>query len=171
MVRMKRIPSAWLALASASLATAVLSAARPHYGGTLRVETVLTAADPPYRERILPMVFETLTRIGSDGSPQPLLARSWESSAGGARWRIRLRGDVTLHNGSLLEPWQAATALRAAERTWRIATDGDALVIDLPAPDAELPATLADMRYAIRAGQTDEALGTGPFRIESSEAS
>lgn len=169
---MKRIRSTSLALASAALATATLTAARPHYGGTLRVETALTQADPAYRERILPLVFETLTAVGPDGSIQPLLARSWESAAGGTRWRIRLRADVVLHQGAVLEAWQAATALRSIERTWRIDTDGDALQIELPAADRDFPSALADMRYAIRVGSSDDsAQGTGPFRIESADAS
>lgn len=161
---MKRIRSAWLALASACALTAVVGAARPHYGGTLRVEVAdLSVA----RDRALPMVFETLTRVDVDRGPQPLLALSWESDARGLRWRIRLRQGIPMHDGSALASWQVATALRAVEKTWKIAADDDLVTIDLPAPAPDLAWTLATPSHSIETRTPSGGRnGTGPFRLE-----
>ena len=179
---MQRFRSVCLALVSACLAIATPRAARPQYGGTLRVEMAATlssvdpaasATDPAEaaaRARLLPLVFETLTRVDEEGI-RPALAVSWESLAGGRRWRIRMRNGVTLHDGSSLEPWQAATALRAVEPRWRIDTDGDMLIVELPEP-ADLPWALADVNHAVVVRATGGALlGTGPFRVERLDAS
>lgn len=165
---MKRCKSLWPALVSIAFATATLSGARPHYGGVLRVE----AADETIaRERALPMVYETLTQFEPGHGAQPLLARTFSSANGGSRWRFELRAGVSLHDGSTLEPWQVATALRAVERTWRIAADDTAVVIDLPDTTPDLPARLADQRYAVSVKRgAEQALGTGPFAMERADA-
>src|SRR5437588_5312362 len=111
---MKPFTSACLALASASSLVAAVSAARPHYGGTLRVETagVIRSLDPGAqtadaaeawtKSRITPLVFETLTTIDPVGGLQPGLAVAWES-ASRTRWRFRIRRGVILHDGSTLQ--------------------------------------------------------------------
>jgi len=114
-----------------AVAGAVASAARPQYGGTLRVDTqtivrtldpLAAASDPAAsasRNRLRALVFETLVAVDPAGGLQPLLARSWEGDARGTRWRFRLRSGVVLHDGNVLEPWQVATALRARSACWR----------------------------------------------------
>lgn len=54
------------------------------------------------------MVFEPLVRYRKDGTIEPWLARSWESSADGRTWTFRLRDDVRFSNG---EVFDAATAV------------------------------------------------------------
>src|SRR5436190_2364731 len=172
---MKPFASAFLALASVAAAGAVLAASRPHYGGTLRVETAgvirsvdpaAAAADPAEaaaRTRILPLAFETLTTIDGDARLQPGLAVSWESRGGRAQFRIR-RG-VALHDGSILQAWQVATSLRAANPSWTIEADGDAVTIDR-AP-ADVPWELARVRNAVAVrGNSGELVGTGAFRVD-----
>ena len=175
---MKRFTSLCLALASAWIAAAQVQAARPYYGGTLRAAvagTIRSAnpsapADGPEaaaRERVLPLVFETLTRVDADSGLQPLLSASWTSDSAGSRWTLRLQRDVMLHDGSTLEPWQVATALRTVEPRWRIATDGDALIIDAAEPTPDLPWRLADVSHAVAVrSSSDQWLGTGPFRLD-----
>lgn len=165
-----------LALASAALGVAV-SAARPHYGGTLRVETAgvvraldpaapsTDAADAQTRNRITPLVFETLTTIDPETGVQPGLAASWESSSGGARWRIRIRRNVVLHDGSTLQAWQVAASLRASNASWSVDADGDVVTVDRAA--ADLPWELARPRAAIAVrSAAGDLLGSGPFRVE-----
>ena len=55
-------------------------------------------------EVVLYNVFETLTKINSDGSVTPLLAESWEVSPDLKTTTFRLRRGVTFHNG---EPFNA----------------------------------------------------------------
>jgi len=158
-------------------------AARPQYGGTLRVAIAATirSADPAAapadateaaaRDRVLPLAFETLTRIDAASGLQPSLAASWESDARGARWRFRLRSGVTLHSGVPLESWQVAAALRARESRWTVSTDGDVVVVDLPEPAGDLPWRLADVGHAIVVRSPDgPMLGTGPFRVDRLDA-
>src|SRR6185436_12010004 len=109
---MKRFRFVCPAIASACLSVAVLHAARPLYGGMLRIQTHATirgldpATTPADRDeavlsaRLRPLVFETLVRVDPSMGLQPLLAVSWESERGGARWRFTLRSGVTLHDGT-----------------------------------------------------------------------
>jgi hypothetical protein len=178
---MKRFISACLALASACAAGAVVRAARPQYGGTLRVETdgTIRSLDPASaasgsaetmaRRRAAGLVFETLVAAEADGL-RPLLATAWESDARGARWRFHLRAGVRQHDGSRLEAWQVATALRASEPAWTIAADGETLLITTVEPVRDLPWTLSDPRHAVVVRASGGALiGTGPFAIERLE--
>src|SRR5712691_10145590 len=131
---LRRAPGTYFVVAV--VAVAVVSAARPQYGGTLRVDTQavvrtldpVTATNDPAgsasRNRLLPLVFDLLFAVVLARGLQPLLARSWEGDARGTRWRFRLRSGVVLHDGHVLEPWQVATALRASGNTWNVATDG-----------------------------------------------
>ena len=169
----------YLSLALASLAAAAsMSAARPQYGGTLRaeVDAALTTLDPAApglgdaqetsRARVASLVFEPLATIGPEGL-RPLLAASWQTEARGTRWRVQLRSGVVLHDGSTLQPWQAAASLRAIEPSWKVAAEGDAIAIDTGEPIADLPWALADARHAIVVhGAGGALIGTGPFRID-----
>ncbi len=58
-------------------------------------------------------VFETLTKVGSDGSTAPLLAASWTVSPDLRRWTFRLQRGVRFHNG---EPFDAASVKFSFER-------------------------------------------------------
>src|SRR5262245_689775 len=101
-------PFTFACLATASLCTsfAVLEAARPQYGGTLRIETraAIRTLDPAatiadrdeaaLAARLRPLVFETLVQVDPAGSLQPVLALSWDSDPDGRRWRFRLRPGV-----------------------------------------------------------------------------
>jgi MarR-like DNA-binding transcriptional regulator SgrR of sgrS sRNA len=176
---MKRFVSALLALVSACPGARVLDAARPRYGGTLRVATaaVIRRLDPSLqpsdsserwaRERVLPLIFEGLTSIDSERGLEPRLAASWQAEAGFQRWRLRIANGITFHDGSLLQAAHVAASLQAAERDWKIGADQDTLLIELPQPVPDLPWLLADMRHAIAIrNSTGDLVGTGPFRLE-----
>jgi MarR-like DNA-binding transcriptional regulator SgrR of sgrS sRNA len=178
---MRRFISVCLALASVGLAARVVQGARPRYGGTLRVEVEATirsldpaaatsdVAEAAARARVVGLVFEPLVTIDEHGL-KPLLATSWESDPRGARWQIRLRSGVQLHDGSTLEAWHVASALRVSEPAWTIAVESGAVVISPREPLPDLPWLLADVRHAVRVRGSGGALaGTGPFRIESRE--
>src|SRR5262245_3781904 len=180
---MKPFTFAWLAIASALGGVVVLEAARPQYGGTLRVETqaAIRSIDPAaeaadHREaslarRLQPLVFETLVGVAADGGLRPLLASSWESDARATRWRFRIRPGVMMHDGNAMEPWHVAAALRAAADAFTASVDGDAVVIESTAPRPDLPWELADPRMAIAVRRSpDHLAGTGPYRVERLEA-
>ena len=58
-------------------------------------------------------VFETLTKINSDGSVSPLLAESWEVSPDLKTYTFKLRKGVKFHNG---EPFNAKAVKFSCER-------------------------------------------------------
>jgi ABC-type transport system substrate-binding protein len=175
---MRPFASACLALASVAAAGAALGAARPQYGGTLRVEmdAIVRGIDPAAsiadgaaavaRGRLSSLVFEPLTAIDAAGL-QPWLAARWEQDGRGGRWRFHLRNAVTLHDGTALEAWQVAASLRAVEPAWKVAAENDTITIDPDVPIADLPWTLADDRHAIVVrGAGASLVGSGPFKLD-----
>jgi len=173
---MKRFTFLLPATVSVAAAVANVDAARPHYGGTLRVQTqaIIRNLDPSpsspagmIRARVQSLVFETLTRADPAGGLRPALATTWEHDARDLVWRLHLRAGVTLHGGSALEPWHVASALRAANPRWKVSTDGDLLIVEIDRPNRDLAWELADVRNAVvvrtPAGTPS---GTGPFRLE-----
>ena len=148
---------------SVCLAGAVLGAARPRYGGTLKLETT----DAGAMRRVHGLAYEGLVAIDASGMLRPALATSWDSDARGRSWRFRLRHDVKLHDGSTLQPPQIAAMLRDVHGDWQIGIEGDALVVDPGREILDLPWQLADSSNAIAIRQgTGTAIGSGPFRIE-----
>ncbi len=155
---------------------AAMFAARPHYGGTLRLSFFDTA------ETFEPVVAATLPeRMVARSVYETLgnLAASWEPEQGGKRWTIRLRAGVRFHNGSPL----SATAARASlEKSLAASTSPAAVLLrqsqfvcSAPAPDrlacdlteaqAKLPALLADPTLAIADA---DGSGSGPFKVVAS---
>jgi ABC-type transport system substrate-binding protein len=163
----------------AAFATATALAARPRYGGTLRIETEAAmrsydpaiesadAAERTLRARVIPLAFETLVTVDADRGLQPALAVSWDHDDRNLRWRFRLRPSVRLHDGSTLQPPLVAAVIGAQERAWRAGSIGDAVVIDTDRPHPDLPWELAGVRFAIAARTAaGDLFGTGPFRID-----
>jgi peptide/nickel transport system substrate-binding protein len=157
---MKRIPSLWIAAASALIALGIVDAARrPRYGGELRVEmraalrTLDPAANSTDAALLVPAVFETLVRFDERGDPQPGLATSWSHDAARKRWVFAARPNVMLHNGT---PWSPR---------------GGAIEV---ADDQPLPKILREMARSSNAivvhGEDGSLIGTGPFRIAHWEA-
>lgn len=180
---MRPFRSASLAVASAILIATAPAAARPRYGGVLRVQIqgTLRALDPAAepatalegaaRRHVLPLIFERLVEVNPDGGLRPLLAASWEGDASGGRWQVRLRPGVTLHDGSLLTPEQVASSLGASRPDWTVAVESGAIVITPLEPHRELPWELAELRSAVGVRRASgEIIGTGPFRIERLES-
>jgi ABC-type transport system substrate-binding protein len=152
---------------SVCLAGGALTAARPHYGGTLRIETT----DAGAMRRVNALAYETLVTVDATGGLRPLLATSWEPDARGRRWTFHLRRGVRLHDGSMLQPLQVAAALRAVHTDWQIAPDGEAIAIDPGREAPDLAWELADRADAIVIRPAAGSLvGSGPFRVERVEA-
>jgi peptide/nickel transport system substrate-binding protein len=154
-------------LASASAASAHT---RPHYGGTLHVETQADpwqAADSLGRR----LVFDSLTRIDASGAVQPALAVRWNVQNGEHRWQFWLRLGVDFHDGSSLTADRVQQSLERSckQCPWAsVRTLGDSLVFTTALPDPVLPEELARSEYAIAAQDASgNPVGTGPFRFVS----
>lgn len=180
-----------LALLSALLAIAprhALAAARPAYGGTLRISFSQPAVslDPALAatlpERTLSAaVYETLTELGENGLTAPALAVNWESELGGKRWVFTLRSDARFHNGDPFTAQAAcASLLRAvAQSQSAVATQLRGLSFTCTGPAAAqlicetsqavpvLPAMLGNRALAVADA---DGSGTGPFRLARFES-
>lgn len=162
-------------------------------GGTL---VVGITADPdtlfPWKAtqfqavNLLQNIYGTLTQFDEELNVVPGLAESWEPSADGTTLTLSLREGVTFADGSAfdaedvvfsLEQIQleetAAVGRASLAAVEGIEATGDLEVtLSLSAPDAALPANLAELNMAMLSSEdTEETLsvtpnGTGPFTFD-----
>jgi peptide/nickel transport system substrate-binding protein len=151
------------------LALSAVARTRPHYGGTLRIETVgdpWRAPDGIARK----LVFDGLTSIDDGGAVQPGLAIRWESQNDDHRWQFWLRPGVSFHDGTPLTSHAVVASLSqscASGCPWTgLHALGTSVVFTSESPMPGLPAELARSMFGI-AGQRDAKapVGTGPFSV------
>ncbi|MDR3773571.1 MAG: ABC transporter substrate-binding protein, partial [Terracidiphilus sp.] len=149
---------------------------RPHYGGTLRVET---ESDPWQRPGGLArqLVLDGLTAMGPDGTATPALALEWKSENDNHRWQFKLRQGVRFQDGT---PFNSAnvvaslTAICGAGCPWTaVHAVGSSIVFTSDAALPNLPELLAgdDYRIALVSAEASTSppgsIGTGPFQFAS----
>jgi len=160
-----------------SLALGAGARTRPHYGGTLRVETEgdALAQRGGLAERL---IFNGLTRLEADGTAQPALAVRWAAENNDHRWQFWLRPGVHFSDGSPLTSSSVETSLIAAcaaNCPWTTVHAVGATVIftgDSPMPN--LPALLAGVDFPIQhpasanpsLASPGPNIGTGAFQNE-----
>jgi peptide/nickel transport system substrate-binding protein len=159
------------------LALGAQARTRPHYGGTLRIES---QGDPWQTPDGLArrLVLDTLTTVNDTGVVQSALAMSWSSQNAEHRWEVTLRPGVRFQDGAPLTGESVVTALndvctRSAAATpplacpWRtVRAVGDAVIFVSDGSLADLPALLAQEAFAIaRQDASGAVIGTGPFRV------
>ena len=131
------------------------------------------------------LVLDGLTAIGTDGTPQPALASSWEA-VDDTTWQFQLRPGVVFQDGAVLDGETAATSLRVAlanlkqgpdplarvaRAVNRVSALEGAVEIRTRAPQPLIPALLASAYIVSPSslegiGSDDEApLGTGPYQV------
>ena len=162
-------------LAASSLlgqASAPGAAARPRYGGSVRVvipdlPSSLDPASPNgWRARnILPLVFECLTQFDSQARLRPQLATRWQPDSESRRWQFWLRAGVKFHDGTPLTAESVAASLRNAHPVWTVVPSGNSVVIDSGGPQPTLPMQLALQQSAIVRRAQNQLSGTGPFAV------
>lgn len=175
---MRRIPLLLLAAASLLAGWGATAATRPHYGGTLLVETsarlasldpVKLPADPAGRalaEKLLFLVGDRLVRLDARGRPHPSLATAWRIRGRGRVWSFTLRKGVKYQDGRPLTAQDAMASLAALHPDWRLRVRAARLEIILPRPAPDLPLQLALAENSIlRTGNNGLVIGTGPFRL------
>jgi peptide/nickel transport system substrate-binding protein len=131
-------------------------------------------------------IYETLTKVGSDGGTSPLLAERWSVSPDLREWTFHLRRGVRFQNG---EPFSSADVRFSFERAAakdsvnkdkavfanieRIDTpDADTVVLHLKNGNPDLLFQLGQATAVIvepKSAPTDatQPVGTGPYRLES----
>ncbi len=172
---------AWACLLSCNLD--LRAAARPRYGGTLRLsfsqsaETYDPALAATLPERLVSRaVYETLTTLDEQGAAAQGLAVGWQSELGGKRWVFQLPAGVRFHNGT---PLTAAAVRASLERSVARASGPTAahlrrlqllcaspapnrVACDMAEPVLALPEMLADLTLAIADA---DGSGTGPWKL------
>ncbi len=139
---------------------------------------------------LLDLLYEPLVRYGQDGTIEPALAESWEISEDGLIWTFALRQDVTFHDGTPfnaeavkwnMDRWVGNDRHNWLPTTSRIAEvetpDEFTVVLTLNQPyypamqDLTLvrPVRFLSAEGVDQAGEFAEAIGTGPWQIESLE--
>jgi peptide/nickel transport system substrate-binding protein len=131
-------------------------------------------------------IYETLTRIGPDGVPRPLLAESWSVTPDQKTWTFRLRRDARFHSGEALSSAQVRFSLERAgaagsvnkdratfSQIERIATpDPHTVVLTLRRPNPDLlfqlgQATAVIVDPGTAEGNATRPVGTGPYRLQA----
>ena len=170
--------AALVVLGSIAAAANPKPSARPHMGGTLRVQMSerVPMIDPRQwpsapveaaaAERVASLVFDRLVRLDDRGMLQPALAISWQHDAQSKRWEFRLREGVKFADGSPLTPPVAAMALQQLlGASFDVSATSDSVVIQAEHSLRDLPMELAAGRYFIfHVGDDNSLTGTGPFR-------
>jgi len=153
------------------------AATRPHYGGTLRVESraALPSLDPSQsiapaeialRDSVLSLIGDTLVALDANARPIPRLATRWQSDNGNKRWQFWIRPGVFLHNDASLTPAHVAQSLAAINPNWKVRANSDYIIFESELPLPELPVELSRPSYTILSRASGQLVGTGPFRIE-----
>lgn len=150
---------------------------RPHYGGTIRVET---AGDAWQGSEAIArkLVFDGLTALDANGTLRPALAVSWQADNDSHRWQFRLRPGVRFHDGSTLTAGSVVQSLNLAciaSCPWTsvraVGSGTVAFTSDMALPN--LPELLASDTFLIALTRTADGLspqqptGTGPFQVVS----
>lgn len=180
---MRRIPSLFLAAASLLGLTALaVAATRPHYGGTLVVETSARIAsldpahlpiDPARRilaDKILFLIGDRLIRVDGRGARHFSLATGTtgevNGNLGNRDWTFELRSGVKFSDGAPLTTADVVHALGAAHPDWKIANSDAGVQITLPQPMTHFWLELGLTENSIlRRDDKGLPVGTGPFRI------
>ncbi|MFE7800490.1 ABC transporter substrate-binding protein [Nocardia sp. NPDC057440] len=159
-------------------------------GGTLRVGALGTAArierDPHANLSndsdflIASLVYDALTVPAADPNVAGRLASRWEPDAERRRWTFTIADGATFHDGTPVTSEDVVWSLRRLRTVGGaskmpaaaddITADGpNRVVIALPEPNTQLPLLVRLMTFTVKKDTTDftEAIGTGPFRLES----
>ena len=160
---------------------ALFAAARPQYGGVLRVELRAAAVNlnpakwksgsPDFasNERLAELLFDRLVALDNYGRYQPQLATEWSHEAGAKRWRFTLRQGVKFSDGTTLTASDVAAALETQlPRGMQVSTTAEGISIQSAAPAGDLLELLASGPYFIYKDRGHgPPRGTGPFVLES----
>ena len=162
-----------------------MGAARPQYGGVLRVELrAMSVTLQPVKwkagsaefasnERLAELVFDRLVTLDNYGRFQPGLATEWSHDNTGKRWQFTLRQGVKFSDGSALTPGDVVAALQPLlPRGMQMTAATSGVSIQCPGATNDLLELLASGPYFIYKDNGSGLLrGTGPFALESVSAS
>ncbi|MBX3599360.1 MAG: ABC transporter substrate-binding protein [Rubrivivax sp.] len=184
-------------LAAALAAACALAAAPAHAQRGKDQAVIAMTLEPPgldptagaasaIAEITLYNIYETLTKIGADGQPRPLLAERWTVSPDLKTWTFRLRGDAAFHNGAAFDSaavkfsFERAGAQGSTNKDRAVfaniasidTPDARTAVLNLKNGDPDLlfklgQATAIIVEPGSVASNATQPVGTGPYRLEA----
>src|SRR5262245_9672838 len=168
-----------------AIAPAACSAARPQYGGVLRVEVRAGSVNlnpakwksgsPEFATsaRLAELLFDRLVTLDNYGRFQPQLATEWSHDEAAKKWQFTLRQGVRFSDGSLLTPADVVGTLKILlPRGMQATVAGGGVALQSSAPAGDLLELLASgpfFSYKENGGAVPR--GTGPFVLEGISAS
>jgi peptide/nickel transport system substrate-binding protein len=182
-------------IAAASTMAVQAEASTPKTGGTLRVAlghgSTTDSFDPATFENGFANALcyssgNHLTEINNEGQLQPELAESYTSDDG-ITWHFKIRKGVEFHNGKTLTPEDVIASInhhRGEESTSGakgllkalkgMSVDGDNVVFELEAANADWPFIMSDYHFKILPSKDgvayfDGGVGTGGYKIDNFE--
>ena len=182
-------------IAAASTMAVQAEASTPKTGGTLRVAlghgSTTDSFDPATFENGFANALcyssgNHLAEINNEGQLQPELAESY-SSDDGITWHFKIRKGVEFHNGKTLTPEDVIASInhhRGEESTSGakgllkalkgMSVDGDNVVFELEAANADWPFIMSDYHFKILPSKDgvayfDGGVGTGGYKIDNFE--
>lgn len=169
-----------IAVSLSLFAHAAFAGTRPHYGGTLRVQSrdtvtsidgIWTQPNTVLRQQLSYLLFDRLTTVDDHGAPLPSLAVSWKTDGQQRIWEFQLRKDATFSNGPTLTAADVINAISKAAPQWKVTAQTDRVTIEAESATPHLPEILALPEFSITKTDTDGSiLGSGPFRIDTFQA-
>ena len=111
------------------------------------------------------LMFETLVSFDEQGRPEPGLATSWQAEPGDQRWQFFVRQGVIFQDGTPVTPDAVAASLRRTNPTWKVFSEGAAVIIERDSSVPDLPAELAMLRNSIVKRDNGKTFGSGPFAV------
>jgi peptide/nickel transport system substrate-binding protein len=167
----------------------------PRKGGTIRVGIQGGAStdtlDPALAanataSQTIRMWGEPLVELAADGGLDPRVAESFSSSPDATVWTFNVRAGITFSNGQPVtaEDCRATLERHAGEDSKSgalgllrditgLRAEGNSLIVELSAPNADLPYLMTDYHLMIQpnGGKDDPtaAIGTGPYMLRENE--
>ena len=169
------------AAAALLAATGTSLAQQPRRGGTLRLAV---PRDGGLLERVARgAVYDQLTAVAPDGLLRGELATGWHSDDSARRWIVKLRQDVSFHDGLPLRASDVIASLEAHASRGDLRLEGlraltlkddDAVEFVLDEGNPHLPYRLADTGLVIATGGDVQAslatmTGTGLYAVERAQ--
>lgn len=177
---MKLRYSAWIALVSLCLLLTAGAATRPHYGGTLRVQSrdSVTSLDNVWvlpqtllQQQLSELLFDRVTRVDDLGDPHPSLAASWRSDPQHRVWEFEILSGATFSDGSPVAPQDIAATIAKAAPQWKVSAGAQSVTIETETSTPHLPELLALPEFSIMRLDADQkVMGSGPFRVDLFQA-
>ncbi len=177
---MKLQPLLSIAVSLSLGATAALAGTRPHYGGTLRVqsrdsvtsiENVWVLPQTVLQQQLSELLFDRLTAVDDAGVAHGSLASSWRSDQQQRVWEFEIRSGATFSDGSAVTAQDIAACIAKVAPQWKITANAQSVTVEADSAIPHLPELLALPEFSIiKLDAEKKVMGSGAFRVDVFQA-